>query len=120
MRMTLAKTTTHRGTEAPRSFWVFLGASVPLCVVVLVGCLSLVSAQDRQSPSEPIRLVYLYSDGNLQGTLKAFKALLKERPDLRGKVTLSFLTESTMTDVPVGDLSRANVLMLDTMNQQLL
>src|SRR5262245_61801087 len=86
---------------------------------VLLILLALAGTLSAQS-TEPIRLVYLYSDGNLQGTLKAFKALLKERPDLRGKVTLSFLTESTMPDVAVGDLSRADVLMLDTMNQQML
>ena len=95
--------------------------SVLLCAAgVLVGA-QLGAQQPRPvSTTEPIRLVYLYSDGNLQGTLKAFKALLRERPDLRGKVTLSFLTESTMPDVVVGDLSRASVLMLDTMNQQML
>ncbi len=53
-------------------------------------------------PGKPIRLAYLYSDGNLPGTLKAFKALLQERPDLRGKVELTFLTESVLPDVNAG------------------
>ena len=38
---------------------------------------------------KPIRIAYLFSDGNLPGTLKAFKALLQERPDLRGQVQLT-------------------------------
>jgi len=52
--------------------------------------------------------------------LKAFKSLLQERPDLRGRVALSFLTESVMSDVKVDEITRADVLMLDTMNQQML
>ena len=67
-----------------------------------------------------VRLVYLYSDGNIPGTLTAYKALLKERPDLRGHVTLSFLTESVFDDTRPEDLTSANVLLLDTMNEQML
>ena len=67
-----------------------------------------------------IRIAYVFSDGNLPGTLKAFKSLLQERPDLKGRVALSFLTESVMSDVKVDEISRANVLVLDTMNQQML
>src|SRR5262245_28670010 len=67
-----------------------------------------------------IRIAYVFSDGNLPGTLKAFKSVLRERPDLRGRVALSFLTESVMSDVKAEEISRANVLVLDTMNQQML
>ena len=82
-------------------------------------------AQDRRAgPSgpadKPIRLTYLFSDGNLPGTLKAFKALLQERPDLRGKVQLAFVTESVLSDVRPDELKATDVLLLDTMNQQLL
>src|SRR4029453_4040390 len=37
-------------------------------------------------PESRIRIAYVFSDGNLPGTLKAFKSLLQERPDLRGRV----------------------------------
>lgn len=73
-----------------------------------------------QGQAQPVHLAYLYSDGNTPGTLKAFKALLEERPDLRGRVTLTFLTESIFNDVAARDLARADVLVLDIMNQQML
>src|SRR5678815_4994524 len=63
---------------------------------------------------------YLFSDGNLSGTLKAFKALLQERPDLRGRVQLTFVTESVLADIKLDELKATDVLLLDTMNQQLL
>jgi cobaltochelatase CobN len=69
---------------------------------------------------KPVHLAFLYSDGNMSGTLKAYKTLLAERPDLRGSVTISFLTESVFDDVKAGDLTGADVLVLDIMNQQLL
>ena len=82
------------------------------------------NASDPRSPipdpGKPIRLAYLYSDGNLPGTLKAFKALLQERPDLRGKVELTFLTESVLPDVNLDEVKKTDVLLLDTMNQQML
>jgi cobaltochelatase CobN len=69
---------------------------------------------------KPTRLTYLFSDGNLPGTLKAFKAVLQERPDLRGKVQLTFVTESVLADVKADELKTTDVLLFDTMNQQLL
>jgi cobaltochelatase CobN len=76
---------------------------------------------DAQSKSErPIRLTYLFSDGNLPGTLTAFKALLQQRPDLRARVQLTFVTESVLPDVKLDELKSTDVLLFDTMNQQLL
>jgi cobaltochelatase CobN len=69
--------------------------------------------------AKPVRIAFLYSDGNMAGTLKAYKSLLAERPDLKGQIAVSFLTEST-SDVPAADLTTADVLVLDIMNQQLL
>ncbi len=56
------------------------------------------------SVAQPVRIAYLFSDGNLPGTLKAFKALLQERPDLRGRVALTFLTESMFDDVKADEI----------------
>ncbi len=67
-----------------------------------------------------MRLAYLYSDGNMPVTIQAYKALLAERPDLRGRVTLSFLTESMFEDAKAEDMARAHVLLFDTMNEQML
>lgn len=70
--------------------------------------------------ARPVHVAFLYSDGNMSGTLKAYKALLEERPDLRGQVTISFLTESVVEDAKAADVGRADVLVFDIMNQQLL
>jgi cobaltochelatase CobN len=65
-------------------------------------------------------IAFLFSDGNMPGTTEAFKKLLAERPDLRGKVTLTFLTESVFNDADPKELANADVLVFDTMNQQML
>jgi len=70
--------------------------------------------------AQPVRVTYVFSDGNLPGTLKAFKQLLDERPDLRGRVALSFLTESVFDDADPEELGATTVLVLDTMNQEML
>src|SRR5262245_29247365 len=68
----------------------------------------------------PVSVAFLYSDGNLPGTLKAFKSILDERPDLKGKVELRFLTESVFDDTTPAQLTSSKVLVLDMMNQQML
>jgi cobaltochelatase CobN len=68
----------------------------------------------------PVRVAYVYSDGNLPGTVRAFKQLLKERPDLRDQVSLSVLTESLYDSVTPEELTSANVLVFDMMNEQML
>ena len=73
----------------------------------------------QQAPSK-IRIAFLYSDGNLPATLKAYKALLKERPDLKDRVAFTFLTESMFDDVKPQDLASANALVFDVMNEQML
>lgn len=70
--------------------------------------------------AQTVRLGFVFSDGNLPGTLAAYKALLAERPDLRGQVSLTFLTESMFDDIAPQDMSSSNVLLLDVMNQQML
>src|SRR4051812_28305741 len=62
--------------------------------------------------ARPVRIAYVFSDGNISGTMKAYKALLEERPDLRGRIALSFLTESLFEDVKPADLAAADVLVL--------
>src|SRR5690606_35729632 len=67
-----------------------------------------------------IRLAYLFSDGPMPVTLDAFKVLLDEHPELRGRVGLQFLTESTVANVDADDVADADVLIVDMMNQQML
>jgi len=88
----------------------------------LLGALAIGAVPTAQTGATqpPVRITYLFSDGNIPGTLAAYKALLRERPDLRARVALTFLTESTFDDVAPADISSSNVLLLDTMNQQML
>ena len=77
----------------------------------------------RQRPRQPGRRSHRLSllRRQLPGTLKAYKALLEERPDLRGQVVLHASSPSrcsTTSSRPRS--SSANVLVLDTMNQQML
>ncbi len=66
------------------------------------------------------RIAFLFGDGNMPGITEAYKRLLAERPDLRGKVTVTFLTESVFNDVDAKELTNADVLVFDTMNQGML
>lgn len=70
--------------------------------------------------AKPVRIAYLYSDGNIPGTVRAYEALLVERPDLRGQVTLSYLAESVFDEADPRAVVTADVLVLDTMNEQML
>ncbi|MEE2963475.1 MAG: cobaltochelatase subunit CobN [Acidobacteriota bacterium] len=70
--------------------------------------------------AQPVRLAYLFSDGNLPGVLQAFKTLLEEQPELRGEVTLSFLTESMFDEVGAEEMTAADILVFDIMNEQML
>ena len=84
-------------------------------VVAFMICLCAVPAV-----AQDVRLAYLFSDGNLPGMLAAYKALLEERPDLRNRVTVEFLTESLFDDVDPGAMLETDVLVFDVMNQQML
>src|SRR5690606_23419814 len=73
-----------------------------------------------RSRADAIRLAYLFSDGQMPVTLDAFKALLEEHPELRGRVDLEFITESTVANLEADDVAGADVLIVDMMNQQML
>jgi len=70
--------------------------------------------------ARPVRIAYLYSDGNIPGTVRAYRTLLAERPDLEGQVSLTYLAESVFDETDVKALTSADVLVLDTMNEQML
>ena len=92
--------------------------SVLVLALLLSGGLG-ISAQPP-APSKKVRIAFLYSDGNLPSTLKAYKALLKERPDLKDQVAFTFLTESMFDDVKTNEMTGADVLVFDQMNEQML
>lgn len=66
------------------------------------------------------RVAFVFSDGNLQSTLRAWKAVVEERPELKDRVAFTFLTESVIDDVPPAEITSADVLVFDVMNQQML
>lgn len=69
---------------------------------------------------DTVRLTYLFSDGQMPITLQAFKAVLAEHPELRGRVQLAFITESTLAQLDADTLAATDVLVFDMMNEQML
>jgi cobaltochelatase CobN len=98
--------------------------AVALCLPALAVAQGQASAPTAPKPTEAsagkVRLSYLFSDGNIPGTLKAFDALVAERPDLKDKVDLQLLTESTLADTSAAKVQSSDVLVFDTMNEQML
>lgn len=86
----------------------------------LLIALLLASAAAHAQTAQPVRLGYVFSDGNIPGTLAAFRKLVEERPDLKGKVELQLLTESTFGEVSAEKLAASDVLVFDIMNEQML
>ena len=93
---------------------------VSFALAVALAAAAAPSAQQRSANLPRVRVAYLFSDGNISGTLKAYKALLRERPDLRDRVAITFLTESMLADANIAEVTAAQVLVLDIMNQQML
>ncbi len=88
--------------------------SRPLVIALLL-CVCAVPAA-----AQDVRLAYLFSDGNLPGMLAAYKALLEERPDLRDRVLVEFVTESLFDEVEPATLLETDVMVYDVMNEQML
>lgn len=69
---------------------------------------------------ERVQLGYLFSDSNVEGTLQAYRRLLAERPDLNGRIELNLISEGSVAEVDVSRLLASDVLVFDTMNEQML
>src|SRR3954470_24945793 len=96
------------------------GLTRPALHVVLAIMATISISAQQAPPAKKIKVAFLYSDGNLPATLKAYKALLKERPDLKDQVSFTFLTESMFDDVKANEMTSADVLVVDKMNEQML
>src|SRR5690606_38653876 len=101
-----------------------LGRGFPFALLALSALLliaALPSARAQQvATADSITLTYLFSDGNLSGTLQAYRSLLEEQPELAGRIDLQFLTESFFDSVDPQALAASDVLVLDMMNQPML
>lgn len=97
-------------TVVSRSAFAFV-----LCWL-LAGLFPVAQADD----TGPVRLTYLFSDGNASATLAAWQQLRETWPELRGQVELQLITESLFDSLDAGAIRDSDVLVLDMMNQQLL
>jgi len=70
--------------------------------------------------AQEVRVAYLFSDGQMPVTLDAFRALLDEHPELRNRIDVTFITESTFDELDPAAVLESDVLVLDMMNQQML
>lgn len=77
-------------------------------------------AQSVAAEADRIDVAYLFSDGNMSGTLAAYRKLLEEHPELDGRIGLNFLTESFFDSADPERLNNSDVLVLDMMNQQMM
>ncbi|RIV85496.1 cobaltochelatase subunit CobN [Aurantiacibacter xanthus] len=87
---------------------------------LLWALLALPAALAAQDEPEVIRLGYLFSDGQTPGTVAALRALFAERPDLRDRIEVRILTESSFSDTDAAAFRQNDVLVFDVMNQQML
>ena len=87
----------------------------PRTLSLLLPWLVALSAAGAEPPAakDPVRVAYVFSDGNLPGTVEAYAALLKEHPELAGKIKLSALTESSYNSTPKEDLLAAKQKFLE-------
>ncbi|MEM6682699.1 MAG: cobaltochelatase subunit CobN [Pseudomonadota bacterium] len=65
-------------------------------------------------------MAYLYSDGNIPGTIKALETLLEQYPELDSHVDLVLLSESSFETLTPQAMLASDVLIFDMMNEQLL
>lgn len=74
----------------------------------------------RLQAQQPVRLTYLFSDGQMSVTLAAYHQLIEQEPALASRVELNFITESLIDSVSASSVTASDVLVLDMMNQQLM
>ena len=104
----------------PSRRWLPPFVASPAASIALLTAVGAVGLLAQEPDAPQVRIGFVYSDGNLPGTLKAYKAILEERPDLAGQVNFTFLTESMFDDVEAEEIASSDVVVLDTMNQQML
>lgn len=96
--------------------WILLLATGTVLVPIAIAQ----NDQAQDVPEDEVSVTYLFSDGNMVGTLGAYRSLLQENPELDGRISINFLTESFFDDTDPVVLEESDVLVLDMMNQSML
>ena len=104
----------------PTQFVKVILAIVSLACLLFTVSTSAQSDPVTDSQDHQISISYLFSDGNMIGTLGAYRTLMQENPDLQGRISLQFLTESFFNEADPAVLANSDVLVLDMMNQAML
>jgi len=91
-----------------------------LLKAVLLALLFFPASAMAQEEDGTVRVGFVFSDGNIPGTLAAYRELIAERPDLKDRISLQLLTESTFDETPASELAASDVLVFDVMNEQML
>ena len=84
---------------------------------ILIGLVVLAVPLTAQQRLQDVRLSYLCADNNLPAIAAAWKDLLFEHPDLRGRVELTLLTESLFDEVDPRSFVDADALVLSVHDQ---
>ena len=84
---------------------------------ILIGLVVLAVPLAAQQRLPDVRLSYLAADTNLPAVAAAWKDLLAEHPDLRGRVELTLLTESLFDEVDPRSFVDADALVLSVHDQ---
>ncbi|MCH8264855.1 MAG: hypothetical protein IIC10_05600, partial [Proteobacteria bacterium] len=107
-----------------RSFSTSLSSSLALLLssvcLLLVASAGAQTVQSADPDEDQITISYLFSDGNMIGTLEAYRSLIRQNPELDGRISLQFLTESFFDEADPAVISNSDVLVLDMMNQSIL
>src|SRR5690606_41910197 len=86
----------------PRLHRIAMSLLLKLLKAALLALLLVPASAWAQDPA-PARVGFVFSDNNIPGFLSAYRQLLEERPELRERVEVRFLTESPFADVPAED-----------------
>lgn len=97
-----------------------------LPLLLFLACLPLIAPaaaqteQRAEQSDDQITISYLFSDGNMIRILEAYRSLIRQNPELDGRISLQFLTESFFDETDPAVISNSDVLVLDMMNQSML
>ncbi|MEM7100493.1 MAG: cobaltochelatase subunit CobN [Pseudomonadota bacterium] len=88
--------------------------------MILTFCSACVVCALANADDGEVHIGYLFSDGQIPVTVAAYERLFERFPELRERVRLVILSESTFDTVVAEDLMSVDTLVYDVMNEQML